>query len=143
MKIKISIVVIALLAGIGFLAISSVKKETRKFYQLNEFQDALKKDEHVFNDKFLIVLGNVKEGTIKKSGIQADFTMEMNEVSLKVHHNGKNLLPDTFQDGAQVTVEGKYNSEKKEFVSEKVMAKCASTYSSGQTPVAKEGVKVK
>jgi cytochrome c-type biogenesis protein CcmE len=58
--------------------------------------------------------------------------MQMDGSSLPVHHNGKNLLPDTFQDGAQVTVEGKYDSVQKKFVSEKVMAKCASKYESGQ-----------
>jgi cytochrome c-type biogenesis protein CcmE len=131
MKLKVSIAVIALIAGVVFMAGSSINKDAKKFYQLTEFQEALTNDSKSLSDKYLIVLGNVKEGSISKSGIQADFIMEMGDSSLKVHHNGKNLLPDTFQSGAQVTVEGKYDSVKNEFISDKVMAKCASKYQSG------------
>ena len=134
MKLKVSIVVIALIAGVAFLVGSSIQKDARKFYQLTEFQEDLKKDPLVMGDKYLIILGNVKEGSIRKNGILADFIMEMDGESLKVHHNGKNLLPDTFQAGAQVTVEGIYDSQKNEFVSDKVMAKCASKYQSGNGP---------
>ncbi|MDH4262317.1 MAG: cytochrome c maturation protein CcmE [Spirochaetia bacterium] len=133
MKYKVSIVVVAIVAGIAFMVISSISKDTKKFYQLTELAEIIKKDKHSISDKYLIVLGNVKEGSVKKNGIQADFTIEMADDRMKVHHNGKNLLPDTFQAGAQVTVEGKYDLANDEFVSDKVMAKCASKYQSGQT----------
>lgn len=131
MKLKISIVVIALIGGVAFLVGSSIQKDAKKFYQLTEFQEALKTGGQNLNDKYLVVLGNVKEGSIQKNGIQADFTMEMADSTLKVHHNGKNLLPDTFQSGAQVTVEGRYDASTNVFTSDKVMAKCASKYQSG------------
>lgn len=134
MKLKISIVVIAIIAGVAFLVGSSINKDAKKFYQLTEFQEALKEDLKNVDDKYLIVLGNVKEGSIKKQGVEADFTIEMGDDILNVHHNGKNLLPDTFQAGAQVTIEGKYDGQKSIFVSDKVMAKCASKYQSGSTP---------
>jgi len=139
MKLKISIAVLAVIAGVAFLAISSINKDARKFYQLTEFVETLKENPDAISGKYLIVLGNVKEGSIKKKGIQADFIIEMSDDAMNVHHNGKNLIPDTFQAGAQVTVEGKYDFEKKEFVSDKIMAKCASKYQSGNgmTPVSK------
>ena len=133
MKYKVSIVVIAFVAGIAFMVISSISKDSKKFYQLSELQEIIRNDKHSLTDKYLIVLGNVKEGSVKKSGIQADFIIEMGDANMKVHHNGKNLLPDTFQAGAQVTVEGKYDVNTDEFESDKVMAKCASKYQSGQT----------
>lgn len=134
-------VVVALVGGVAFMAISSINKDTKKFYQLTEFQEALKKDKAALSEKYLIVLGNVKEGSIKRNGVEADFTMEMAGDALRVHHNGKNLIPDTFQAGAQVTVEGRYDTNKNEFISDKVMAKCASTYKSGQTTPKNENSK--
>ncbi|MDH4201080.1 MAG: cytochrome c maturation protein CcmE [Spirochaetia bacterium] len=131
MKLKISIVVIALAAGIAFMALSSINKDARKFFQVNEFQEELKKNPDIA-DKNLILLGNVKEGSIRKSGIEADFVMELKGESLTVHHNGRNILPDGFLDGAQITVEGKYDNQKNIFVSDKVMAKCASKYQAGK-----------
>jgi len=131
MKWKITLVVSTLIAGVAFLVGSSITKDAKKFYQLSEFREALKTDAKSIDGKYLIVLGNVKEGSIQKNGIQADFIMEMDDSSLKVHHNGKNLLPDTFQSGAQVTIEGRYNVATGEFTSDKVMAKCASKYQSG------------
>jgi cytochrome c-type biogenesis protein CcmE len=131
MKIKITIVIVAIAGAVAFMAGSSIKKDARKFYQLNELHDAVKTNPDEVNSKYLVVLGNVKEGTIRKNGVQADFIMKMGDVEMSVHHNGKNLLPDTFQDGAQVTIEGKYIATDNKFESDKVMAKCASKYQTG------------
>lgn len=132
MKLKVSIAVIAIVGGVAFMAVSSIRKDSTNRYPLDSFEQELKSNPDKVVNKNLIVMGNVKENTIVKKGIEADFEIELKGADMKVHHTGKNLLPDGFVDGAPITIEGKYDPEKNTFMSDTVTAKCASKYVPGQ-----------
>ena len=130
MRTKIIVAILLIAGGFGFLIISSSSEESHPHYQLDEFYSRLQEGKNTLDGKYMTVYGNVKEGTIKKDGIKADFTIIQKGHELKVFFNGKTLLPDTFKDGAQAAVDGIYNSNKNTFIADKVMAKCASKYDS-------------
>lgn len=71
--------------------------------------------------------GDVKAGSIQHFSGRVDFVMVGEGKSLPVSYVGTDPLPDTFKDGAQCLVEGKYTAEGR-FVAETVQAKCASKY---------------
>lgn len=96
-----------------------------------------------FKGQYLTIYGKVKEGTIQKKGIQADFKIEDAGKELAVFFTGKTLLPDTFKDGADAAIEGKYDYEKKVFQADKVMAKCASKYENPESGTTMRGYKRK
>lgn len=56
------------------------------------------------------------------------FTITDGERQIEVRYTGNAVLPDTFQDRAQVVMEGRYVPESARFEAEVVMAKCPSKY---------------
>ena len=130
MRMKIIIAIVLIVGGFGFLIISSSSEESHPHYQLPEFFQKISNNRNALEGKFMTVYGNVKEGSIKKDGIKADFTIIDGDKELNVFFTGKTLLPDTFKAGAQASVDGIYDAPKNRFVADKVMAKCASKYNS-------------
>jgi cytochrome c-type biogenesis protein CcmE len=55
------------------------------------------------------------------------FKLEQKGDIVPVNYTGKDLLPDTFKDGAQAMAEG-HLSRSGEFEASKIQAKCASKY---------------
>ena len=133
MNMKISIIVVAFVAAIGFMVFSNTGEQTHPHFQLNEFYDLKAKDAKKVSNRFMTVYGDVKEGTIKKKGVEADFIIEKDGLEMKIFFTGKNLMPDTFEDGAIVSLDGEYDPEKDLFVADKIMAKCASRYEANLT----------
>lgn len=80
-------------------------------------------------DKGLRVKGKLVDGSLVSSETSLDksFRIVEKDQELEVHYSG--LLPDTFKDGADVLVEGKYNVNGY-FEAKTVMAKCPSKYES-------------
>ena len=130
MKNKTIIVVAICLIIIGFLllAIKSTTKSSNLHLQLKEFYEQLDTNTNKLSHSTLTLYGFVKEGSLVKKGIEADFIIYNKDLELAVHANGKHLLPDTFKEGAQVSVTGKYIHDKKIFIADSVLAKCASRY---------------
>jgi len=85
------------------------------------------------------VSGNVRSGSIDRSGGRVDFILEEQGKSLPISYTGRDPLPDTFKDGAQALVEGRLTPDG-HFVAEQVQAKCASKYEAApnQTPGASQ-----
>ena len=75
----------------------------------------------------LRVGGDVKAGSIQHYSGRIDFVLVEDGKSLPVSYVGTDPLPDTFKDGAQCLVEGKFQPDQR-FVAETVQAKCASKY---------------
>ena len=117
-----------LVVGVVCMVIASSGEASHAHYQLNDFYQRLEANPSNIQGRYMTVYGNVKEGSIQKSGIQAHFTIEKDDLLLKVFFTGKNLLPDTFKDGSQAAVEGIFDVQKQIFIADKVMAKCASRY---------------
>lgn len=134
MKAKVTAVVTLLVAGLGFLIISSSSEATHPHYQLHEFKQVLETGHEKVDGKYMTIYGLVKEGSIKKKGIQAEFIIEKNGYELPVFFTGKTLLPDAFKDGSEATVDGTYDHAQKKLIADKVMAKCASKYAPAGMP---------
>ena len=132
MKSKKIIIIAICFIVIGFilLAIKSTQKTASLHLKLNEFHTVLLNTPSKLKDVQITVYGLVKEGSIHKTGIEADFKVieNGNNLELDVHFTGKTLLPDTFKEGSQVAVTGIYLEDRKVFFADSVLAKCASRY---------------
>ena len=69
------------------------------------------------------------EGTIDRSSRPITFTIMKNRSNIQVRYISDNPVPDTFKDGAETVVTGRFNDENI-FEAEHIQAKCASKYSS-------------
>ncbi len=130
-----------LVIGLVLMVVNSSTKASQVHYPLEQFYQKIEQTPDALEHKNITIYGYVKEGSIQKKGIQASFMVIPKNTdqnsnnknvlpALQVFFNGKTLLPDTFKDGAQVSVDGHYNHETKIFESHKVLAKCASRYES-------------
>lgn len=128
MNLKISIIVLAVVAGVGLMLFSTSEQEGYPQYRLNEFYQVLQENPDKLEDRAMTVFGFVKEGSVQRKGIQADFVIEQDDQSLNVHFTGKSLLPDTFEEGADVSLDGKYDAQNQLFIADKALAKCGSKY---------------
>ena len=81
-----------------------------------------------YEGKGVKVSGTVKNGSIDKAPNSLIFTMKDPESDAFIQVSYKCIVPDSFMDDATVILEGKYDSENKEFVASKLMAKCPSRY---------------
>ena len=81
-----------------------------------------------YEGKGVKVSGTVINGSINKAPNNLVFTMkdQDSDASIKVLYKG--VVPDSFMDDATVILEGKYDSENKNFIASKLMAKCPSRY---------------
>lgn len=129
MRTKLTVFFVLLATALAVLVITSSSSASQVHLKLTEFNNELTK---VGGDKLakrnLTLYGKVKEGSIEREGVKARFVLIDGKQELTIHHSGKTLLPDTFQDGAEAGVEGYYDAQHKNFTSHKVMAKCASRY---------------
>jgi cytochrome c-type biogenesis protein CcmE len=81
----------------------------------------------------LKVNGNLKKGTIVRSGMELDFVIVEGSEELKIKYIGTDPIPDTFNNemDAEVVVSGKLNNDV--FEAERIQAKCASKYEADYT----------
>lgn len=115
----VSLVLIWLLVG-GFDA-----EEMQYYISIKELQA----HQTNYYNQGLRVKGKLVAGSHVPSTTSLERTFKISEegYELNVHYNG--LPPDTFKDGADVVVEGKYLPEGY-FVAQTLMAKCPSKYES-------------
>lgn len=128
MKLKIAVIVVLVLSGLGFMIVSSTESVAQPHYQLVEFEEILNKSPKKLEGKFLTLYGTVKEGSIRRNGAKANFVIEQNGIEMPVYFTGKTLLPDMFKDGTDTSLDGAYNAQEKIFVADKALAKCGSKY---------------
>lgn len=129
MRTRMAVFFVLFGAALTILVVSSSTSAAQVHLKLTEFEAELAKgNASNLVRRNLTLYGKVKEGTIEREGARAKFVIVDQGKELIVHHSGKNLLPDTFQDGAEAGVEGTYDAQHKVFTSHKVMAKCASRY---------------
>jgi cytochrome c-type biogenesis protein CcmE len=73
------------------------------------------------------VNGLVADGSIRKSGMNYNFLVQgAGKNQVQVSYSG--VVPDTFREGSEVVVEGKYDSRTKVFHCSTLLAKCPSKY---------------
>ena len=128
MKVKFAAIILLIGAATVSLVISTSGEASHPHFKLQELSSMLNKPGAVSDDRYMTVYGKVKEGSIRKSGAAADFTIIDGTTEMKVFFTGKTLLPDTFKDGADAALDGHYDSKSNKFIADKAMAKCASKY---------------
>lgn len=102
------------------------------YYHVDEFVQKAS----VLDGETIKINGFVGEGTIHKNGMEYGFTIQGNS-ERRVHVKYHGVVPDTFQDGCEIVVEGKYDSRMQMFHASTLMAKCPTKYEPGaETAVA-------
>ena len=115
-----SVIIVAAVAWLGFSGFD----ESLAYYKTVDELKLMKDDAY---NKRLRVAGNVVAGTIERVPGAVKFKLEQKGQVLTVSYIGRELLPDTFKDGAQALAEG-HLTKAGEFEASKIQAKCASKY---------------
>jgi cytochrome c-type biogenesis protein CcmE len=78
--------------------------------------------------------GQVKPGTVhlykRQSKVDFEIYDQASKLSLPVTYEGD--IPDTFQERAEVVIEGRYHEDDKQFWATMLLAKCPSKYESDE-----------
>lgn len=122
MKIKFIILVFLISSSLISIAFFSSKETSFLLLDASELAEKVEK----YQDENLRVRGLVKIGSVEREGREAKFKLELNNKTIPVHYNGRELLPDAFKEGVRVRVDGKLKNGV--LVSDHVEAKCASKY---------------
>jgi cytochrome c-type biogenesis protein CcmE len=129
---SISIVLIAL----GFLVYTGLTDNMVYYYHVDEFMAKASS----LNGETVKVNGKVAEGSIQRNRNDYGFVIRgsrVNEVNVTYH----GAVPDTFKDGCDVVVEGKYDSGARVFRATTLLAKCPTKYEPQQQAAAGKAVK--
>src|ERR1700740_2557684 len=120
-------------AVIVWLAVSAGSQAKSYYVTIAELQQMGNKA----YSKNLRVAGNVKPGTIERSGTSATFTLVELDKTLRVQYQGAEPPPDTFKDDSQALAIGTFGRDGV-FHATQLQAKCASKYAPapGQSPAA-------
>jgi len=118
--VAFTLVIVAML----YLISSGFNEETMVYY--STVKELKMKGQDAYGQGFR-VSGKVVPGSIEKASgkIEVRFIIEEEGERLSVVYNG--ILPDTFKEGAEVLIEGKYQSDDV-FHATNVFTKCASKY---------------
>jgi cytochrome c-type biogenesis protein CcmE len=121
-QVKFGVLIAAILGTLAWLAVGGVN-ETSTYYKTVAELKSLENG----HAKRLRVAGDVKEGSIQRSGREVRFVLKQDAETISVFYNGIDPLPDTFKDGAQAVADGKMEADGT-FHAAKIQAKCASKY---------------
>lgn len=121
--LRLVVVVGLLLAAVTLLVAFSMKETMVYYVTVSE----LKEGDATLYSRGLRVSGIVVEGSLVQSdtGLEATFRLSDGEDVVPVSYGG--ILPDTFKEGEEVLVEGRYRRDGV-FVASQVFTKCASKY---------------
>ena len=81
--------------------------------------------------KRLRVAGNVRPGSIKRTGTHVQFVLVEEDQNISVDYTGAEAPPDTFKDDSQALADGSYGHDGV-FHAKQLQAKCASKYAPKQ-----------
>ena len=139
--LKFGSVIVIILLAISYLAYTGVQ-ESKSYYvtikELNGMGDSA-------YTKRLRVAGSVQTGSIKRTGLHLEFTLNEEGRLLPGSYSGTDAPPDTLKDDAQALAEGEMGRDGV-FHAKHLQAKCASKYAPkqpgaapGQAPAAQPG----
>ncbi len=113
-------VIVAALAWLGFVGF----QESKAYYiTLDEYESM----PEGLRDGNLKIAGDVVAGSIDRTRPQMEFLIGGRQATLRVRYVGKEIIPDTFQAGSKVLVEGRLAPDGV-FQARHIEAKCASKY---------------
>lgn len=127
--VKFGLLITVIVGTLAWLAVGGVNDTSTYYKTVAELEGM--KDAHV---KRLRVAGDVKPGSISRTGKEVAFVLTQETKTLRVVYEGSEPLPDTFRDRAQAVADGKLGADGV-FHASRIQAKCASKYESkpGQT----------
>jgi cytochrome c-type biogenesis protein CcmE len=112
---------------LGYLAYTGVQDSKSYYVTIKEL--------HGMGDsaytKRLRVAGNVKTGSIKRTGTHVQFVLVEQDQALTVDYTGSEAPPDTFKDESQALADGSFGHDGV-FHAKALQAKCASKYAPQQ-----------
>lgn len=121
--LKFGLLMTLIVASLVWLAVGGVK-DTKTYYKTIPELEQMGSEAHSHR---LRVGGDVKPGSIVKTGSQVNFTLHQGGQTLNVVYTGLDPLPDTFRDNAQALADGRLGTDGV-FQASKIQAKCASKY---------------
>ena len=120
---------VAIAVSLAYLLITGVKQSAATHVNLagllNEVAHGELPDVRLQLGGSIVVEGSIQWDEYRS---RPAFTITDGVHFLRVQYSGQNVLPDTFQDRAQVILEGRYNSAEKCFEAQLIYAKCPSRY---------------
>ena len=129
--LKFGSAILIILVALGYLAYTGVQESKSYYVTIKEL--------HGMGDgaytKRLRVAGNVRPGSIRRSGTNVNFVLVENDQTLNVIYDGTEPPPDTFKDDAQALAEGSFGHDGI-FHAKQIQAKCASKYAPQQNQAA-------
>ena len=119
----IGVIVIAL----AFLAYTGVQESKSYYVTIKELREL---GDEAYS-RHLRVAGNVKPGSVQRSGTRVEFVLIENDQTLPVSYTGTEAPPDTFKDSSQALADGSFGRDGV-FHAKQLQAKCASKYAPQQ-----------
>jgi cytochrome c-type biogenesis protein CcmE len=123
-KTALILSIAVVVSSLGFLVYTGLNTNMVYYYHVDEFLPKA----HSLEGEVIKVNGKVIDGTIQKS--QLDYRFGIHGVTaaniVQVEYHG--VVPDTFKNGSDVVVEGKYDSRSKVFHATTLLAKCPTKY---------------
>ena len=122
-KVKFLVGSLVIVLAVVWLGFSSFDESLAYYKTVSELRAM---EEQAYGRR-IRVAGNVVPGSIERLPEAIKFKLEQEGDILSVQYVGKDLLPDTFKDGAEAMAEGELMLNG-EFRSTLIQAKCASKY---------------
>jgi cytochrome c-type biogenesis protein CcmE len=116
-----------ILVLLGYLAYTGVQDSKSYYVTISELH---KMGDGAYS-KRLRVAGNVKPGSIKRTGTHVQFVLVEQDQTLPVDYTGTEAPPDTFKDDSQALADGRFEHDGV-FRAKQLQAKCASKYAPQQ-----------
>ena len=133
---RIATATVIIVAAVLYLAVTGARANKSYYCTIGEMQGMGKKA----YTRSLRVAGNVKPGSIHRSGTHAEFVLVELGKELPVRYDGTEPPPDTFKDDAQALAMGHLGRDGV-FQAAQLQAKCASKYAPAQPGESKPGEK--
>ncbi len=121
-KRKYIVGVVVILIAFASLAWTSFKSS----FQYSLTPSELMRDETTYSGRGVKIAGLVEEGSYHVAGLENTFNVSDGTTMIPVHYSG--IVPNTFHEGGEGVVSGKYDRNRKSFESTQVLARCASKY---------------
>src|SRR5579885_3450868 len=118
---------VLILLLLGYLAYTGVQDSKSYYVTITELH---KMGDGAYS-KRLRVDGNVKPGSIKRTGTHVQFVLVEQDQTLAVDYTGTEAPPDTFKDDSQALADGRFDRDGT-FHAKQLQAKCASKYAPQQ-----------
>lgn len=123
-KVKVYVAFTFIIAAMGFLFISGFDQETMTYYTTVKELKSMGQDAYTQGYR---VSGTVIEGSLNKSADQLQTRFDIREEGEILHVVYNGIIPDTFKEGGDVLLEGRYKNDQI-FYATNIMTKCASKY---------------